>query len=237
MTWDHIILIFLNTLFFMEGKRIIDFLKKLSNNNNREWFHEHKAEYDKAKDDLLNFADTLIPALQRMDPTIGELASKQALFRIHRDVRFSKDKRPYKTHFGLFFAQGGRKSSRPGYYLHIEPEGKSFIGGGIYAPEKDLLFKIRQELLYSAEELIEIISAPPFTSFYTPELANYGRLKRIPVGFPKDFEYGELIKNKHFVVDHRFEDSRFLAPDFKTYAIEAFEALAPFNKYFHPIYE
>ena len=107
-------------------EKILSFLEELSKNNNREWFQDNRPRYQEAQTQLLGFLEEMIPRMADVDPAIKDLQPKQCVFRIYRDVRFSKDKRPYKTNFGASINRGGRKISAPGYYLHLEP-GKSFI--------------------------------------------------------------------------------------------------------------
>ena len=128
-------------------KEILKFLELLSGNNNREWFEANKPMYQSAKSLYETLITNTITGIGAFDSSIGHPLAKDCLFRIFRDVRFSKDKAPYKTNFGAFIASGGRKSPKSGYYIHIEPE-KSFIGGGIYMPQPDVLKKLRQEVYF-----------------------------------------------------------------------------------------
>jgi len=216
----------------MNGKIVLGFLELLIKNNNRDWFKANRVLYEDALSEINKLIIFLIPKLQELDSQIGVLSEKQVLFRIYRDVRFSKNKEPYKTHFGLFFANGGRKSKLPGYYLHIEPNGKSFVGGGIYMPEKDVLNSIREEMLINAPAFLDIFSNSNFEKYYS-NLSDYGMLKRIPRGFPKDFEYPELLKHKHFVVDHNLKDSEVLNENFEEKVVDAFETLSVFNRFLY----
>ena len=121
------------------------FLKQLKKNNNRNWFEAHRADYEAAKIDFQNFIQLVIDDLERKDLTIAGTNARECLFRINRDVRFSKDKSPYKTNFGASIKRGGKKSAFAGYYFHCEP-GSSFIGGGLWMPESARLKNVRQEI-------------------------------------------------------------------------------------------
>ena len=140
-------------------KTILDFLTNLKANNNRDWFNENRNLYDDAKSDFESLINRLIPAIYNFDPDIGTLSAKQCVFRIYRDVRFSKDKSPYKTNMGGFIARGGRKGGFAGYYLHIDPQ-QSFIAGGMHMPPPNILKKVRQEILYNIDEFKSIIHLP-----------------------------------------------------------------------------
>lgn len=213
----------------MDSVKVLRFLSDLKEHNEREWFNDHKDQFLEVKEEVMSWIRLLIPAIQKFDASLQQLDENKVLFRIYRDVRFSKDKSPYKTHFGLFFAQGGRKSELPGYYLHIEP-GKTFVGGGVYQPQKPYLQAIRNEIYYNSETLLSIMNVVEFSSFYSG-LSDYGKLKRVPMGFSKEFKHAELLKHKHFVVDHHIPDSQVVEADFLTTVVNAFEALYPFNTF------
>lgn len=204
------------------------FLQDLKVNNNRDWFAANKARYELAREWMLGFTNELLPRLSRLEPALNGLQAKDCLFRIYRDVRFSKDKSPYKTQMGAFMAPGGRKSILPGFYLHIEP-GASFLGGGVYGPQAAALKAIREEILYNVDEYKSIISDPRFKAVFG---AVWGaRLKRPPKGFPADFPDIELLKNKSYVSYHPVSDERLMETGFMDYMVEVFEAMSPFNRF------
>ena len=126
-------------------RTIINFLKDLEQNNNREWFQANKVHYDTAKAEFETFINSLIPAIAKFDDSVKLITAKECIFRIFRDVRFAKDKSPYKTNFGAFIAKGGRKNHGPGYYFHLQP-GECFLSGGVWMPSPDIMKKIRQEI-------------------------------------------------------------------------------------------
>ena len=137
------------------------FLKNLAKNNNREWFDEHRKEYDVAKKDYEQYVEKMLEELCKEEESFKGQKAKDCIFRIFRDVRFSKDKSPYKANFGAVFSKGGKKHMGAGYYVHIEPR-KNFIGGGIWQPEGDMLKKIRQEIDYNLEEFQGILKNKNF---------------------------------------------------------------------------
>ena len=139
----------------------LQFLRQLKKNNNKEWFDSHRAQYEAARIDFSNFIQLLIDALQKTDGTITGITARDCLFRINRDIRFSKDKKPYKSNFGASIKRGGRKSGFAGYYFHCEP-GASFVGGGLWMPEAPVLRSLRQEIDYNWEEFQALLKEKNF---------------------------------------------------------------------------
>jgi len=209
-------------------KNALDFLKELKANNNREWFNENRKTYESAKTEFESLVNNLIPKIYEFDPEIGSLTAKQCVFRIFRDVRFSKDKSPYKVNMGGFMSKGGRKGFHSGYYVHIEP-GKSFLGGGIYMPPADVLKKIRQEIMYNVDEYKNIINNPAFKKIFTQMEGE--KLKRPPKGFPADFPDIELLKYKSYVVLHEVKDKNILSENFENNIIDVFKTMYPLNEF------
>ena len=183
----------------------LQFLKQLEKNNNKAWFDGHRKDYDSAREDFSAMVTGLIKGISGFDPPIGHLSAKECLFRINRDVRFSKDKRPYKNNLAAYFNKGGKKSNGSGYYLHIEP-GKSFAAGGIWMPEPEVLTRIRQEIDYSFAELKKIISSGPFKKMFTAGLTAGEVLKRPPKGYDENNPAIEYIKMKSFIVSKPVDD-------------------------------
>ncbi|MGZ5262852.1 MAG: DUF2461 domain-containing protein, partial [Kaistella sp.] len=173
------------------------FLKDLQQNNNREWFAENKDRYIAANSNVADFVEHLIDEIGKFDEDILKTDAKKALFRIYRDVRFSKDKSPYKTNFGAGLGMGkGNKIS--GYYLHIEP-GKSFLAGGVYQPETSVLKEIRKEISMNSTEFLKIIEQDTFRNNFRG-LSVENKLQRVPNGFEKDDPMAEFLKPKNFIV-------------------------------------
>jgi uncharacterized protein (TIGR02453 family) len=143
----------------------IKFLKDLKKNNNKEWFDTNRKVYENAKADYAYFIDGIIKAHGKKDESIANLIAKNCMFRINRDIRFSKDKSPYKTNFGASISSGGKKIMKGGYYIHCEP-GESFVAGGIYMPMPEDLNKVRQEIDYCFDEFKKIINHKNFKALY-----------------------------------------------------------------------
>src|SRR6476620_9301501 len=143
----------------------LKFLKGLKRNNNKAWFDKNRSAYEDARSDFEQFIQSVIDAHCRNDADLSDLKAKECLFRINRDIRFSKDKSPYKTNFGASMDRGGKKSGLAGYYFHLEP-GRSFLGGGLWQPEPDKLKKVRQEIDYCFDEFKKLISSKKFSAIY-----------------------------------------------------------------------
>lgn len=210
--------------------KVLNFLEELAENNNREWFHDNKTTYDECRRKVLFLTEVLINELGEFDTQIRGLQAKDCVFRIFRDVRFSKDKRPYKTNFGSFICKGGRKSMNPGYYFHIEPGG-SFVGGGIFRPQSDQLRTIRNYLADHGDGFLELTNAPDFKREF-PEMYD-DKLKTAPKGFPKDHAFIALLRYKSFIFSKSFADSTVAGDNFVEKVVEAFEALQPVNSFLY----
>jgi uncharacterized protein (TIGR02453 family) len=208
---------------------ILDFLSQLKENNDREWFHRNKSMYDAAKAEMEAFVDILIPRIAIFDPSVKYTNSKDCLFRIYRDVRFSKDKSPYKTNMGAWISKGGRKSPGPGYYLHIQP-GESMLAGGVYMPEPDQLKKIRQEIYYNAEEFKAILGNKSAKKYFNG-LSVWDKQKLPPRDFPKDFPDIDLLKYRHYTVAHMLDDKQLSEKDFSKLVVKVFGLMKPLNAF------
>jgi len=216
----------------MEFERLLKFLNQLKDNNNRDWFNENKKEFVELKKQFEVYIDQLIPKVKQLDGFNGSLSAKDCIFRIYRDVRFSKNKDPYKTHFGAYLANDGRKSRFAGYYIHIEPNG-SFAGGGVYHPEASVLKELRYEIMDRTDEFKKIISVPGFKKVF-PEI--YGdKLKTAPRGFPKDFKDIELIKLKSYALVHSIDDKTIKSLGFEDYLLNLYKTAKPFNSFFNKV--
>jgi uncharacterized protein (TIGR02453 family) len=210
-------------------KLVLDFLAQLAENNNREWFRENKKRYEDAKEDVESFVDSIIPALAKFDDAVKYVEAKDCMFRIFRDVRFARDKSPYKTNMGAWITRSGRKSSGPGYYIHLEP-GESFLAAGVYMPEPDQLKKIRNEIYHNIEEFKAILNDKNLTRIKAG-LHENDKGKMAPRDFPKDFPDIELLKFKHYTLTSHFEDEMVCADHFFDNVLMAFRAMVPLNSF------
>ena len=214
----------------MDLKLVVDFLKKLNKNNNREWFMDNKPMYQEAHASFVELTASLIDQIGKFAPDISTLEPKKCVFRIYRDVRFSKDKSPYKTNFGTSMKPGGRKSPYGGYYIHIHPT-ESFVAGGIYHPESLNLSKIRQEIDYNPQVINKLISNKKFKDAFQEVKGD--KLKRPPKGYDESHPDIELLKHKDFIVYSGLTVKEVLSNDFIKSAVGKFKLMKPFNDYFN----
>lgn len=185
----------------------LKFLKELKKNNNREWFADNKHKYDHAKADVVKFVSEILNNISKSIPELQILKPEKCIMRIYRDVRFSKNKEPYKLNFGIYFPIKDKSVHAPGYYLHIQP-GESFVGGGFWMPAADALKNIRQEIDYNTDEFLSIISSKPFKKYFDG-LSEEDKLQTAPKGYAKDHPHIELLKLKSFTVFHAIGDEEF----------------------------
>lgn len=219
----------------MISKDILKFLKELKENNNREWFAENKEWYEKSRDDFAEFVKILILEIKKVDPEIGPLEPKDCMFRIFRDVRFSKDKSPYKTNFGAYISRGGKKLNFAGYYFHMEP-GEYFMSGGVYMPPPPVLKAIRQEIYHRIDEFKAILNAPAFKKHFKG-LGEMEMLKTPPKDFPKDFPEIDLLKHKHYITMKHITEKDLLSKDLLKEARDTYKAIVPFNHFLNNVIE
>ena len=205
----------------------LKFLSQLKKNNNKPWFDAHRAQYESARIDFSNFTQLVIDALQKTDTTITGLTARDCMFRINRDIRFSKDKTPYKSNFGASIKRGGRKSLFAGYYFHCEP-GQSFIGGGLWMPEAPALKNMRQEIDYNWDEFQAILKEKNFKKIYG-DLYKGGEvgLTHLPKGYEKDNPAADYLKLKSFIAETSISDDELTKGNLHKKTLTAFEALQP----------
>jgi uncharacterized protein (TIGR02453 family) len=208
----------------------LDFLKKLKNNNNREWFDSNKTEYLASKEIFEEFVSELIKGINKFDKKVSlDLKPKDCTFRIYKDVRFSKDKTPYKNNMSASINPGGKKSNIPGYYFHLEPDA-CFLAGSVYMPMPDVLKAIRQEIDYNPLPLINVLKSASFKKEFNG-LDEEDKLKNPPKGFNKDHAHSEILKNKHFIVSQKFENKVILKKEGLIKTLDSFKAMYPFLDY------
>jgi len=211
-------------------EKTLRFLTELESNNNREWFNEHKNDFAEARDMFEQFVETLIRGIASFDQNIGHQSAKESIFRIYRDVRFSNDKSPYKTHFGAFLSPAKSKTeihSYAGYYIHIEPDNKSMLAGGAYMPQGDWIKSIRKEIFYNGESFRQILDNRAFRGYFG-EIEGE-KLKKPPRDYPADHPEIELLKLKSFTAIHMLPDEVVLSTGLPSHCLKVFESLYPFN--------
>ena len=211
-------------------KKVPDFLKLLVVNNNREWFNDNKELFLEAKALFEDFIQAQIVEISKFDSQVKDLSVKDCSFRIYRDLRFSKDKTPYKIHFSAYMARGGRKSQWSGYYTHVEPD-MNIIAGGLHHPEKSVLDRVRRKIYTQPETFKKIINNSAFKTNF-PKI--YGeQLKSAPRGYDKNFKDLYLIRFKSYDFFHYIDDEELVSDGFFEKSIQLFKLLYPLNNYFN----
>jgi len=211
----------------MLQKATLDFLRDLKKHNDKPWFDANRKRYETAKADFIDFLQQVIDAHAKKDDGLVGLQAKNCLFRINRDIRFSKDKSPYKTNFGASVNRGGKKSVLAGYYFHLEP-GEAFVGGGVWMPQPSELAKVRQEIDYGLNDFKKIIGSKKFKSVYGEMYKGEDMmLSRVPKGYEPDNPAAEFLKMKSYIAMRPVMDKELLSKDLKKITLEAFSALQP----------
>ncbi|MFM2146216.1 MAG: hypothetical protein RL732_1052 [Bacteroidota bacterium] len=205
----------------------LQFLRKLKKNNHKAWMDEHRSDYEEAKKNFESFIQQLIDGHASSDPSLKGIAAKSCIFRINRDIRFSKNKSPYKTNMGAFINKGGKKAVTAGYYFHLEP-GNSFAGGGLYMPQPPELAKVRQEIDYNFTEFKKIITSSSFQSnFGTLDTSEEYQLARLPKGYETGHPATAYLKLKSFTAFKTLSDQEVTSKNLLKATLKAFSALQP----------
>ncbi len=206
----------------------LKFLKDLKKNNNKPWFDKNRKVYETAKADFACFIQAVIDQQSKNDTSIKNLLAKDCMFRINRDIRFSKDKSPYKSNFGASINKGGKKAwGTAGYYFHMEP-GSCFAGGGLYGPMPDILKKVRQEIDYNFADFKKIIGSKKFKSVYSDlDKSAAFMLSRVPKGYEPGNPAAEYLKLKNYIAIMKISDADLTSKDLVKKTVTAFEALQP----------
>ncbi|MBI3501073.1 MAG: DUF2461 domain-containing protein [Bacteroidetes bacterium] len=214
----------------MLSNKTMSFLKDLKKNNSRDWFNKNKARYEEANNEFKEFVGKLIREVAKFEKGVANLEPKDCAFRIYRDVRFSKDKSPYKNHFGAHIIAGGKKMemNRAGYYMHLSP-GECFLAGGAHMPPSEWINAIRKEIHYNAKELKKIINHKDFKKYFGKITGE--KLSSVPRGYDKTHPEIELLKHKSFLAVHNMKESQVTSKDFLSHAAKVFKAMQPFDKF------
>ena len=220
-------------------KEIMSFLRQLQMNNNTEWFHAHRAEYEHAKAKFNVIAERIIAGVASFDPSVGNLELKDCTYRINRDIRFSLDKSPYKTHFGVFVCPGGKKSGKAGYYFHISPNEGTYPDGcmlaiGHYCYDKNVVQIVREDIEDEGEKFDAMIQTAAKYGF---ELDHSDDLKKVPRGFSADSPYADYLKLKAYCLWCPLSEELVYADDMVERVLELFKVNKPFNDYLNRVIE
>lgn len=206
----------------------LQFLKALDKNNNKAWFDAHRKQYDAAKLNFAELTQQVITQFGKKEPSIALLQPKECVFRINRDVRFSKNKAPYKNNMGASIKAGGKKSLLAGYYIHLEPGGKSFVGGGLYMPDAAIVGKVRQEIDYNYKTFLRIVENKKFIAQYGGLDFSEGlSLVREPKGYEKENPAIKYLKLKSWIATSPLSDTALQDKNLATQLTKAFEYLQP----------
>jgi uncharacterized protein (TIGR02453 family) len=208
----------------------IEFLSKLKNNNEKDWFDLNRKLYNDARTNFDSFIQSLINDITVFDPIIKGLEARSCIYRINRDIRFSNDKSPYKTNLGAFIVRGGKKNGNKfaGYYIHIEPD-NSMIAGGAYMPPAPWLSAIREKINDNPEELLKITKEKDFQKYFGKIEGD--KLKTAPKGYPPDHPYIDLLKFKSYLVVNEVTDANILQKNYFDHVINVTHAIKPFNDF------
>lgn len=208
----------------MLAKETLDFLRKLEKNNDREWFNANKKLFDQANENVIAVTDDLIGRIAKFDTQVAGLDPKTCVFRIYRDVRFSKDKSPYKTNLGAFIAPGGRKAMSPGYYFHVQP-GMFFSAAGKHMPDPGELLIIRTAIATKTKDFLKIIESKNFARRFGQFHGD--RLTKPPKGFAADHDAIEYLKLKSYTVGEEFSAKEAVSADYSKMLADGFKAAFP----------
>jgi uncharacterized protein (TIGR02453 family) len=215
----------------MLTKESLQFLDDLKANNNRDWFQDNKKRYEIFKKDYHQLVSDFLDTMKPLDPSLELLQVKDCTFRINRDIRFSKDKSPYKAHLGVWLSSGAKGANRSGYYVHIE-KGASFIAGGFYSPDSEELKKVRKEIAFFYDDLEEILKEKNFKKeFGSLDINENNSLKSMPRGYEKDHPAIEFLKLKSFTVSQKYDISEVTKKDFVAKMSQKLITLKPFNEF------
>lgn len=204
----------------------LKFMEQLALNNNKPWFDEHRDEYQATKADFEQLVAQVLGEMVKIDASLNGILPKDCIMRIFRDIRFSKDKTPYKTNLGAGFSGGGRKFLGAGYYLHIQPGGKSFVGGGLWQPEGKVLKALRQEIDYGFGDFSNIISGKKFKKLFLS--VDGEKLSRPPQGYDANNPAIEYLMLKSFTVSHSKTDSELTSKDLVKKIVDIYAEMKPF---------
>lgn len=217
----------------MIRKETLHFLDDLKSNNHKEWFHAQKKRYDDYKNDYHDIIDILLKNLKPFDAKLEPLEVKHCTFRINRDIRFSKDKSPYKTHMGIWLSQNRMMKNAPGYYLHIDPK-ESFVAGGLWCPEADELKKIRKEIAFFRQDLEQILKEKKFNKYFSDlDRPENQVLKTAPKGYEKDHPALHWLQLKSFTASYPLTSQDITKQKTLDQVVEIMKLLKPLNDFIY----
>lgn len=231
----------------MDTKRILTFLQDVAANNNREWFQQHRDEYEACRDDFNQFVEEVINAIAAFDPTIAHLKAKDCVYRFYRDIRFSSDKSPYKRHFGAYISAHGRKGLHGGYYVHLQP-GNCLLAVGAYWLPTNILTSMRNEIMGNIDEWRHCVENRKFISYFghpnsgewtddKPTAKGFGIscLKKAPKDFPSDYEFLHYLRMKDYCAWHTVSEDFFDGDSWRRPLVDIFKTAKPMNDFVNAV--
>ncbi len=227
----------------MQALRILNFLRAIAKNNNREWFYSHRDEYDIIRADFENAITHAIAHIAEFDPSIKHITSKDAMYRFNRDTRFSLDKSPYKTHLGAYIASHGKKNLHGGYYIHLEPDHCLLACGNYWLPT-NILTSCRNEIMGNIQKWRNIVENREFLKNFgkvgcgdwdSPKGFGLERLKSCPKGFPRDYEFIEYLKMKDFCCWKKVSDDFYEGDSWLEGMVEIFKVAKPMMDFINTV--
>lgn len=205
------------------------FLEDLAQNNHKAWFDAHRDDYEAEKARFRQFTQALIEGVAVFEPAVAGVEVKQSVFRINRDIRFSKDKRPYKINFACSISPGGRHSIYANYYFHLQPHDQSFVGGGLYMPPSPVLRRIRQEIDYNAKDFLAIVQDRDFQNTFGKLMGE--RLQTAPKGYDRDHPMIDYLRLKSYTVIRTIPDNQMRSGDVGHQILSYFKQMKAFNQF------
>lgn len=212
----------------MDFNKLFHFLIELQFNNNRDWFKNNETRYRELWKDFNNYVESLIDKISKFDPSVKGVTAKESIFRIYKDVRFSKDKLPYKNHFAAYISKGGKKAGNAGYYIHIEPDASMLVGGN-YRPQSPELKQIRTAIFSHYPEYKKIVENEIFVSKFGKVQGE--RLKMAPKGFDKNWEFIDAIKLKDYIIKQNLSNEELVSENFEIEMLSSFKEMKRFNEF------
>lgn len=212
----------------------LQFLRNLEQNNNREWFHANRKDYEQSKEEFEKLSQEILTGIAQFQENLLNTSVRSCILRINRDIRFSADKSPYKKYLAAGFGPGGKSSGKVDFYLHIQPNGESFLGGGMWAPTGSQLSSFRQEIDYSPYILKGIIEAETFSNYFNE--IHGERVKKMPKGYSVEHPDIELLKYKQLFFVHKYADDEVLSKTFAKDVINGCRILKPYLDYINNLF-
>lgn len=209
---------------------VLDFLRSLSENNDRDWFNVHKDVYLAAKAKVEAFTAWVVAGMLEFDKELALVDPKKCMYRIYRDIRFSNDKRPYKEYMGIFISREGRHGNCSGYYIHLQP-GQSWCGAGVYGLPPEKQKKVRDGIYFQSQTLRHILHSPDMEKIYGGRMDESARMRVAPKGYDRNFPDMDLLKYRYYFVSRSLTDRQVAMRNFADMILKSMRVAYPFNRF------